>query len=68
MDLSTVQKRPVDILLEVEAAPIPCGVLIGNIAEDVDIYGPGLVSAGWKTPAEVYFDRKLMRTGASRSC
>ena len=50
VDLSTVQKRPVDILLEVEAAPIPCGVLIGNIAEDVDVHGPRLRATGWKAP------------------
>jgi hypothetical protein len=42
VDLFSVQKCSVDVLFQVEAAPILCGVLIGNIAEDVDVHGPGL--------------------------
>src|SRR5882757_1280998 len=52
VDLFPVQKCSVDVLFELEAAPIPGGVLIGDIAEDVDIYGPGPGGTGRKTPAE----------------
>jgi hypothetical protein len=52
MDLFPVQKCSDDLLFEVEAAPIPSGVLIANIAEDVDVHGPRLGGTGWKAPAE----------------
>src|SRR5437588_1456159 len=52
VDLFPVQKCSVDVLFELEAAPIPSGILIANISEDVDVYGPGLGGYGWKAPAE----------------
>src|SRR5258708_25253830 len=52
VDFLPVQKCSVDILFEVEFAPIPCGILIGNVAKDVDVHGSGLGGTGWKAPAE----------------
>ena len=52
VDLFPVQKCSVDVLFELEAAPIPSGILVANIAEDVDVHGPGLGGTGWKAPAE----------------
>ncbi len=52
VDLFSVQKCPVDVLFDVEIAPIPGGVLIGDIAKDIDVYGPGRGGIAWKVPAE----------------
>ena len=52
VDLFPVPKGSVDVLFQVEAAPIPGGVLLGEIAEEVDVHGPGRGGIGGKAPAE----------------
>src|SRR4051794_4055039 len=58
VDLFPVQKCSVDVPFKVEAMPIPTGVLISEITEDVDVHGPGLGGTGWKAPAEFTAERK----------
>ena len=41
-----------DVLFEVEVAPIPSGVLIGDVAEHVDVHAAGFGGAGGQAPAE----------------
>ena len=52
VDFFPVQECSFDVLFEVEAAPIPGGVLIGDVAEHVDVHAAGFGGAGWKAPAE----------------
>jgi len=58
VDLFPVQKCSIYVLFELERAPIPSGVLIANVAEDIDVDGSRLGGTGWKTPAEFPSKRK----------
>src|SRR5262249_34934635 len=52
MDLFSVEERSFDVLFEIEGAPVPGGVLVGDVAEHVDVHAAGFGGAGGEAPAE----------------
>ena len=46
------QKCAFDVLFEVEGAPVPGGVLIGDVSEHVNVHAAGFARAGRDAPAE----------------
>src|SRR4051794_18916463 len=52
VDFFPVEECSFDVLFEVEVAPIPSGVLIGDVAEYVNVHAAGFGGAGGNAPAE----------------
>src|SRR5439155_8055012 len=53
LNFFSVEDGSFDVLFEVEVAPVPGGVLVGDVAEHVDVHVAGFGGTGGKKPGQL---------------